>query len=65
MRLWYCLIFLSRFSDTDQLAIHDQAEKMVLWDICCDLEKILPKPFSGCYVELLEAARSKVRDIEE
>lgn len=57
--------FLSRYSDTDELTIEDQAEQRVLWNLNCDLEKALVEPFSKNYPELLEAARSRIRDSKE
>ncbi len=58
--------FLSRFSESDsKLTIEDQAEERVLWNLCCDLEKILGEPFQENYVELLNHARKKVRDKNE
>ena len=54
--------FLSNFTETDELRIEDQAEKRVLWNMCCDLEKILVEPFQENYAELLAAARAKTRD---
>lgn len=54
--------FVSAFSDTDQLLIHDQAEQRVLWNICASLEKILVEPFHANYSELLAEARKRVRD---
>lgn len=57
--------FLSNFSDTDQLKIEDQAEKRVLRNMCCDLEKVLVEPFQENYPELLEAARTRTRDSSE
>lgn len=57
--------FLSRFSETDELKIEDQSEVRVLWNICCDLEKILVGPFLENYDELLEAARAQSRDSKE
>lgn len=55
--------FLSRFSDKDsKLTIEDQAEERILWNLCCDLEKILVEPFQDNYSEILEQAREKVRD---
>lgn len=58
--------FLSRFSESDsELTIEDQAEERVLWNLCCDLEKILVEPFQENYGELLNQAREKVRDKNE
>jgi hypothetical protein len=54
--------FLSRFSDTEKLAIEDQSEERVLWDMCCSLEKSLHEPFRIDYDEILIRAREKVRD---
>lgn len=53
---------VSRFSNEQKLEIVDQAEQRVLWDLCCLLEKQLVEPFSADYVEILEQARSRVRD---
>ena len=36
--------FLSRFSDSEQLTIADQAEKRALWNLTCSLEKTLVGP---------------------
>ena len=54
--------FLSRFSDREDLVIEDQSEEKVLWNLCCDLEKILVDPFKENYAEILKLARKKVRD---
>ena len=54
--------FLSRFSNEEILEIEDQAEARVLWNILCNLEKILAEPFSEKYTEILETAREKIRD---
>lgn len=57
--------FLSRFSDTDELTLEDQAEERVLWTLCCALERQLVEPFRPDYPALLAAARERVRDEEE
>lgn len=57
--------FLSRYSETDTLTIEDQAEQRILWNLCCDLEKLLVERFSENYRELLETARSRIRDSKE
>ena len=54
--------FLSRFSDDKKLEIQDQAEERVLWDMCCDLERVLVEPFRSDYDVLLQRARDSVRD---
>ena len=54
--------FLSRFSNEDILEISDQSEERVLWNIQCDLEKILSEPFSEKYKEILEKDRDRIRD---
>lgn len=54
--------FLSRFSNEDVLEISDQSESRVLWNMLCDLEKVLSEPFSESYKEILENAHQKVRD---
>ena len=53
---------LSRFSETDRLAIEDQAEERVLWDICCLLEKQVAAPLKKDHRKILERAREAVRD---
>jgi hypothetical protein len=52
---------VSRFSDSDQLTIADQAEAATLWKLCGQLEKLLVEPFSPQYAELLSKARERVR----
>jgi hypothetical protein len=54
--------FLSRFADSDQLSIADQAETRTLWNLCGRLERQLSGPFSPRYSELLAQARSRLRD---
>ena len=56
--------FLSRFRNNEKLEILDQSEERVLWDILSDLETKLIEPFKPNYLELLEKARSEVRDNE-
>ncbi len=52
---------VSRFSDSDQLTIADQAQAAILWNLCCQLEKLLAEPFSPKYAELLSTARERIR----
>lgn len=54
--------FLSRFSESDNLVIEDQAEERVLQDLCCVFEKKIDEPFKDNYQEIVEKAREKVRD---
>lgn len=56
--------FLQRFSESDVLAIQDQAEERALWNLCCLLEKRLVIPFASNYQELLAGARDRLRDEE-
>ncbi|CAN5288823.1 hypothetical protein BH20ACI2_BH20ACI2_26690 [soil metagenome] len=56
--------FLSRYSDTDSLTVEDQAEQVVLWKLCCCLERELVEPFQKNYGELLSNARNAVRHEE-
>lgn len=56
---------LSRFSREESLEIADQSEKVVLWGLLCDLEKVLIEPFEKNYPEILEAARKSVRNFGE
>ncbi|UOD32139.1 hypothetical protein INH39_10980 [Massilia violaceinigra] len=53
--------FVQRFSDTDRLAIDDQAEQRALWNLCCLLEKS-GFVFEGTYEQALLAARERLRD---
>ncbi len=54
--------FLSRYSDSDELTIVDQAEQRVLWDLCCLLEKSLTEPFASNYHDVISRARDAIRD---
>ncbi len=53
---------LSRYSDSEALAIEDQAEQRVLWNLLCELEKVLVEPLRPEYAELLRRARERLRD---
>ncbi len=57
--------FVSRYSDTGELRIEDQAEQRVLWNLCCLLEKELVEPFNPDYMKLLQSARDRLRDKPE
>ena len=54
--------FLSRFSNEDVLDIQDQAEERALWNLNCALEKVLIEPFSERWLEIISAARTRLRD---
>jgi len=54
--------YLFRFDRSDSLAIEDQAEQRVLWNLQARLEKILAEPFRDDYADLIRAARDRVRD---
>ena len=54
--------FLSRFSEEEILQVEDQSEARVLWNILCDLEKLLAEPFAINYKEILQKSREIVRD---
>jgi len=56
--------FLSRFSDEDRLSIKDQAEQRALWNLTCVFEKALSEPFSNDWPQIIEGARSRLRDAE-
>ena len=53
--------FVSRFTDSDQLSIADQAEPQTLWNLCGRLEKQLSEPFSSRFPQLLAQARGRLR----
>ena len=57
--------FLSRFSDSEVLAIQHPAEERILWDMCAMLEKQVVELFDPRYHELLENARTVVASGEE
>lgn len=57
--------FVARFSHDDKLGIEDQAERRVLWDICCLLESRLVEPLRLDYAEALAKARDALRDKPE
>lgn len=56
---------LARYSETGTLEVVDKAEKRALWNLCCVLEKILIEPFYSDYLELIKAARDRLRDEDE
>lgn len=56
--------FLQRYTDTDLLRVEHQAEQRMLWNLGCLLEKAIAVPFRSDYGDLLEAARSRLRDEE-
>jgi hypothetical protein len=54
--------FLARFSETGTLELVDQAEERALWNLSCVLEKILVEPFCPDYLDIIKAARDRLRD---
>jgi hypothetical protein len=56
--------FLSRFANDEVLAIEDQSEARVLWNLQASLEKELSEAFREDYLRLLETARNVIRDKE-
>ncbi len=55
--------WLARTSDArEPVPFADQAERRVLGDLLCMLERVLVEPFSADYASLLAAAWSAVRD---
>jgi len=53
---------VSRFTDSDRLAIADQSEAQALWNLCGRLEKELSEPLSPKHSELLALARGRLRN---
>lgn len=49
---------LARTSDEQALLLADQAERQVLWNLKCLIEKELTEPFLPNYKKLLEKAKS-------
>jgi hypothetical protein len=56
--------FLARWEDTGRLAISDQAEQRVLWDVHALLERELTAPLNPDYARLVAEARDRVRDTD-
>jgi hypothetical protein len=54
--------FLSRNEDADSLPVIDQAEEKALWRLHGQLEKCLVEIFLPTYRELVDQARSRLRD---
>jgi hypothetical protein len=56
--------FLSRYSDSNQLNIVDQAEQRAIWNLYCIFEKKSVTPFNIEYAQALSEARARLRDEE-
>ena len=54
--------FLSRFLDTNELKIEDQAEQRALSNLQCLLESRLVEILLPNYRELVDQARNRLRD---
>ncbi len=54
--------FLSRFDESNELTIVDQAEERALSNLLGPLQKQLVPPFQQDYVEQLQQARNRLRD---
>jgi hypothetical protein len=54
--------WLARQNTRSEAEFEDQSEQRVLWDLECMLEQVLDEPFVASYSELLEKARTAVRD---
>ena len=59
---WVLFEFLRRFSETDNLAIEDQAEQRALWNLCCVFEKALHQTQEVTYEEFIRQCRNRLRD---
>jgi hypothetical protein len=55
--------FLARFEQSENLQIEDEAERVVLANVLCVLEKKLVAPFRPDYADLLASARRALSDI--
>ncbi len=53
---------LQRYSKNNALVVEDQSEQRVLWNLECELEKILLDPFRDDYAQRVADARNAVRD---
>ena len=56
---------VSRFAETDKLAIEHQSEERALWNLNSQLERILVEPFISNYAELLQEAQERLKDKDE
>lgn len=54
--------FLSRFEESNELTIVDQAEERALSNLLGPLQKQLVPPFQDDYLEQLRQARNRLRD---
>ncbi len=54
--------FLSRVAENNELQAEHSSEEKVLANILCSLEEKLVEPLEDNYLELLNAARSRVSD---
>ena len=55
--------FVTRFNENDNKEIfNDQAEEKIFWVIEGQLEKILVEPFMPNYQNIIQEARSRIRD---
>lgn len=54
--------FLSRFEESNELTIVDQAEERALSNLLGPLQKQLVSPFQEDYAEQLRQARNRLRD---
>ena len=55
---------LSRFSDKEKLNIEHRSEERALWNLNCLIEKQLVEPIKENYLELLHAARERLKGEE-
>jgi hypothetical protein len=56
--------FLTRVDQKENLRVEDEAERVVLANILCILEKQLVAPFDPKYIQLLAHARRSLRKSE-
>lgn len=54
------LELLGDFHDEPALPVRDQAERRVLWNLTCLLEKAVPDVFNPKYGELVEIAKKNL-----
>ena len=51
---------LSRYSESEELTVCDDAERQSLWNLCSALEKELSEPFSKDWKSALHSAKDKL-----
>jgi hypothetical protein len=54
---------VSEFRDGSSLPIADDAERRVVWNLACLIERVLAEPFRSDYAEVLAEAKRRLQDL--